>query len=98
MTGCAARITKVIRNIKAADVTKARLRVHDISRANHQAVVDTLKDALERSRSHDIDGAIVILTDRHGTPYAKVSGRLSKTDKAVLQLLKLQMAMAIDDQ
>lgn len=79
-------------------MTKARLHIHDASRANHQATIEALEIARDIAASHDIDGAIVILSDRNGgTPCLKLAGRLAKNDKAILKLLQLQLTLATED-
>lgn len=73
-------------------MTKARLRIHDVSRQHHQDTIETLIESLTHARNSRAEGAIVILTDANGRPTVKVGGKLIKGDAALLQLSRLAIS------
>lgn len=77
---------------------KARLRIHDQSRANHQETINALKQALNRGQSHDADGVIIIMTDRRGKEATILrAGKLSKHDRALMQVARLKLHLIVDN-
>jgi len=77
-------------------VTKARLRVHDLSRRNHQDTVETLLACASDARNTHSDGVIVILVDKTGQPSVKIGGKLAKNEAALMHLAKLSMSVILD--
>ncbi|WP_150429147.1 hypothetical protein [Dechloromonas sp. CZR5] len=76
----------------------SNVKLYDLSRANHEATKDAIRDALRQAKDREFEGAIVILTKRNdGHSSVIMAGNAVKHERANLELFKLKLKMALDD-
>jgi len=75
---------------------KAKLHVHDQSRIHRQEVREALKEAIEKTNSHEIEGAFILLVQRDKSiPATFKAGILKNSDKALLHIARAKLKILV---